>query len=266
MGAIEDANSVLEVETQNIKALYRRAKAFQELGMFAESKADLDNILRTDPANPPALKMISQVSAMLRKAEDEKRKSRADELKVQGNRVFQEGNVESALSLYTEAIQLDPDNLSIYNNRALAYLASHAYVDVISDCTRVIDGLVGKDGVDSVMLRKAYHRRAEASFRIQPRTEGTCSDALRDATEAYNLQSDNPIVAELLTSIRDAMKQLVSSNHPPIAPFESGTKSQSSTPMKGASEKSPKTPSSASRSKIDVKVEAPTVAAKTLYE
>lgn len=266
MGTIEDANGVLEVEAQNIKALYRRAKAYQELGLFAESKADLDTILRTDPANPPALKMISQVTEMLRKAEDEKRKLQADELKVQGNRAFQEGNAESALSLYTEAIQLDPDNLLIYNNRALAYLASSSYVDAISDCTRVIDGLVGKDGVDGTMLRKAYHRRAEASFRIQPRTEKTCADALRDATEAFNLQSDNPVVAELLESIRDSMKQLVSSKESPKAKAESGAKSQSSTPMKGISEKSPKTPSSATRSKIDVKVEAPTVAAKTLYE
>lgn len=266
MGAIEDANGVLKVENQNVKALYRRAKAYQELRMFAESKSDLDSILQADPTNPPALKMVSQVSEMLRRAEDEKRKLRADELKVQGNKVFQEGKTESAILLYTEAIQLDPDNLSIFNNRALAYLASNAYQDAISDCTRVIDGISGKDGADVTMLRKALHRRAEAFFRILPRTERTCSQALRDATEALKQQSDNQVVAELLTSIQNAMAELVSSKEPPKTPADSDTKSQSATPMKVVLDKSPKTPSSASRPKIDVKVEAPTVAAKTLYE
>jgi len=43
-------------------------------------------------------------------------------LKDQGNEQFKSGNYLKAAALYTQAIKLDPDNATLYSNRAAAFL------------------------------------------------------------------------------------------------------------------------------------------------
>jgi len=44
-------NEVLSIEENNIKALYRRAVAFSNLGDYTNAKEDLNDALKLDPNN-----------------------------------------------------------------------------------------------------------------------------------------------------------------------------------------------------------------------
>merc|ERR1711957_732379 len=66
-------NTVLKDESNNVKALFRRATANKELGEYQDAAKDCKLILEQDKANADARTMIPQLKA-LRKVEDNKSK------------------------------------------------------------------------------------------------------------------------------------------------------------------------------------------------
>ena len=63
----------------------------------------------------------------------------ASALKEDGNERFKNGDYEKALSLYTEALELndikETDKAIIYKNRAMCHLKLEEYDDAIKDAT-----------------------------------------------------------------------------------------------------------------------------------
>ncbi|CAM9294943.1 unnamed protein product, partial [Ectocarpus fasciculatus] len=57
----------------------------------------------------------------------------AEELKYEGNQAFAKKDFDSAVSLYGQAIALEPDNHVLYSNRAAAYLGQEKYSEAIED-------------------------------------------------------------------------------------------------------------------------------------
>ena len=66
-------------------------------------------------------------------------KHRAEELKEKGNHAFKEGHYQTAIDLYSEAIQLDSFNAALWSNRAFAYIKMEAYGYALIDASRAIE-------------------------------------------------------------------------------------------------------------------------------
>uniref|UniRef100_A0A803TE26 Sperm associated antigen 1 n=1 Tax=Anolis carolinensis TaxID=28377 RepID=A0A803TE26_ANOCA len=83
-------------------------------------------------------------------------------LKKQGNEFVKKGNTEGALKKYSECIKLNPQELTIYTNRALCYLKLSQFEEAKKDCDYVLQ----TDGCNI----KALYRRALAFKGLEVRT------------------------------------------------------------------------------------------------
>eukprot|EP01041_Mallomonas_annulata_P010720 gene10720-22385_t len=78
----------------------------------------------------------------------------SETLKNEGNAKYKDKDYLGAAAAYTKAIEIDPENASLYTNRAAAYLMVLQYKDASDDCTKAIS-------IDSTNS-KAYFRKATA--------------------------------------------------------------------------------------------------------
>jgi len=59
-------------------------------------------------------------------------------LKIQGNQSMRTGGFAEAVTYYSRAIELTPDNHVLYSNRALACLKAKRYQDALTDADKCI--------------------------------------------------------------------------------------------------------------------------------
>ena len=64
--------------------------------------------------------------------------STVDELKAQGNAAFQAKNYQRAIEIYTDAIDMDSNNYTLYSNRSGAYCGAGKYKQAQADARKVI--------------------------------------------------------------------------------------------------------------------------------
>ena len=64
--------------------------------------------------------------------------SAVEELKAKGNKAFQEKNYLQAISFYSDAIEMDEGNYTLYSNRSGAYCAAEKYRQAEGDARKVI--------------------------------------------------------------------------------------------------------------------------------
>jgi stress-induced-phosphoprotein 1 len=69
----------------------------------------------------------------------ETRRKQAEEAKAKGNEEFKKKNWEEAIKLYSQAIDLNPKELTFYLNRAGAYHEVKNYEKTIEDCNFVLE-------------------------------------------------------------------------------------------------------------------------------
>jgi stress-induced-phosphoprotein 1 len=67
------------------------------------------------------------------------KKKKAEELKLQGNEEFKQKNWEKALELYTQALELNPQEVTYHLNRAGVYHELKEFDKVIDECNKVIE-------------------------------------------------------------------------------------------------------------------------------
>mmetsp|Transcript_694 Transcript_694/g.2010 ORF Transcript_694/g.2010 Transcript_694/m.2010 type:complete len:463 (-) Transcript_694:64-1452(-) len=80
----------------------------------------------------------------------------SDKLKAQGNQFFSLGLYMQASKMYSEAIELQPENAVLYCNRAMAYLKQDMAADALADAEKSLE-------IDSTETNiKAYWRKAQA--------------------------------------------------------------------------------------------------------
>ena len=116
---------------------------------------------------------------------DVDRKRKSEELKLAGNEEMKNMNYLSALSLYTQSLELDQSNLLTRNNRSQAYLKLNQFKESVNDATYILEndptypksGTLD-NGISSVpssaqsdpvssTVKKAIFRRATVSEQMQ---------------------------------------------------------------------------------------------------
>jgi stress-induced-phosphoprotein 1 len=64
---------------------------------------------------------------------------KANEFKAQGNAAFQSGNFEEAVKLFTQAIELNPNDHVFFSNRSGAYASLKNYEKALEDATTCVN-------------------------------------------------------------------------------------------------------------------------------
>ncbi|TLD25437.1 hypothetical protein PspLS_05760 [Pyricularia sp. CBS 133598] len=122
-------------------------------------------------------------------------KAQATELKNQGNKAFQSHDWPKAIEFYTQAIELNPEEPTLYSNRAQAYLKTEAYGYAVADASKAIELNPG--------FVKAYYRRAIANTAIlRPR------DALKDFKSCVKIDPGNKDAKLKLVECQKVVRQL----------------------------------------------------------
>ncbi|ODV88020.1 hypothetical protein CANARDRAFT_5325 [[Candida] arabinofermentans NRRL YB-2248] len=89
---------------------------------------------------------------------DEWKKAIADELKVRGNVAFGAKQYNKAAKIYRDALKIDPSNVTILSNRAMAFIKLGDFLRAVNDCEEAL-----KLGVeDPKVLEKLAFRRSSA--------------------------------------------------------------------------------------------------------
>ncbi|XP_058454316.1 tetratricopeptide repeat protein 1 isoform X2 [Malaya genurostris] len=109
--------------------------------------SDEEALAKTDPRNEDDfIDDESQRDLEKELTEEEKlaNKAKADELKVQGNDLFKQGDFEKSATVYTEALRICPVQFSaersiLYANRAAAKTKLSFKPSAIDDCTKAIE-------------------------------------------------------------------------------------------------------------------------------
>lgn len=113
----------------------------------------------------------------------------ANREKEKGNEAFQSGNYSEALTYYCRSIDLNPEAIPVYNNRALAEIKLEKFKEAIDDCNKVLSAEPNNV--------KAYLRRALAH-----RDQGLKEEATADLYSVIAIEPNNKRAKELLGEMK----------------------------------------------------------------
>lgn len=130
--AVQTYTEDLKFKPTDVKMLYNRGRAFQEMGNLTDAKSDFESALGQDPKNFQVLLSLSALqfeeknyaSALLyaTKAEEIPGAPAMASL-LKGRALHQMGLTEEALKAYGNAIQIDKDFGQAYFNRGMLKVA-----------------------------------------------------------------------------------------------------------------------------------------------
>jgi len=120
--------------------------------------------------------------------------SEADNFKGQGNAYFSFGCYSQATIMYSEAIDLQPDNQVLYCNRSMAYLKQDMADLALADAERSLEI---ESSIDNI---KAYWRKAQALLDLHRLEE--CEVA---ATEGLEIHGRNPHLNKVRRKARETL-------------------------------------------------------------
>jgi len=100
-----------------------------------------------------------------------------------GLREYEKGNYKQAIEYYSKAIEYNPNDASLYNNRGLAYYNLQQYDKAIADYTKAIE--IKPDFADAYYNRGLAYFRKGSSYNLEPRKK-----AISDFTKAIELRPD----------------------------------------------------------------------------
>ncbi|KAI4242396.1 MAG: hypothetical protein LQ352_007250, partial [Teloschistes flavicans] len=122
--------------------------------------------------------------------------ARANTLKEEGNRHFQDGDYKSAEVLYGKAIQQDSRNPRLFTNRAMTRIKLQSWEACIDDCLRSIE--LDRDNM------KGYYYLAQAQLALNHPNE-----ALNSAMTAYQqcLKTDSSSTRNASQLVLQAKKE-----------------------------------------------------------
>ncbi|KAK3593529.1 hypothetical protein CHS0354_037055 [Potamilus streckersoni] len=142
--AQETTNDILQRDGINADALFVRGMCLYYQDNIDKAFQHFQQVLRLAPDHQKARETYKKAKALITKKEE-------------GNEAFRVGKYEEALSLYTEALEIDPSNKftnsKLFCNRATVCSKINKLQQAIEDCTKAVE-------LDDTYL-KAYMRRAK---------------------------------------------------------------------------------------------------------
>ena len=239
--ALEAYDSVLLLYPKNTQALTYKAQAYAEMGKEHEAQELYEKVLALEPNNDTAsyglknlLRKTLSTNEFVQYIKEHSVSGKpADELYLYALDLHKENNLEDAISLYKQAIEMSPTNAEIYVNLAIAQSQLKDYDGAISvlkianakfpENTQVKDTLQSIQGeINDIKLTKAneYYNNGkyEAALKIYngivPKTEdimltiATCwqnlnniPEALSAYRQAFSLNPNNADTAYYISTI-----------------------------------------------------------------
>ncbi|EWC44034.1 hypothetical protein DRE_01386 [Drechslerella stenobrocha 248] len=182
----EALNVVMSLLRQNSKdpdALVMRGRILYAQGENGKAALHFQEALRCDPD-------FKDARVYLKKARE------LDKKKEMGNEAFKRGDFENARVLYTEALEVDPENkgtnAKIYQNRAMTFMKLKSFDAAIADCDAALK-------LDATYTKA---RRTRAKILGQA---GKWEDAVRELKALFDA---NPQDGTLPKEIRQAELEL----------------------------------------------------------
>lgn len=127
-----------------------------------------------DPQSPPPntkkfeqAKKQQQESAIPENlTEEEKQKLEAKRFKEIGNAAYKRKDFENALINYSRAVEIDPTDITFYNNIAAVYFEKKEYEKCIQECEKGIE--IGRENrTDYKLISKAFSRIGNAYKKME---------------------------------------------------------------------------------------------------
>ncbi|XP_072288343.1 mitochondrial import receptor subunit TOM34 [Eucyclogobius newberryi] len=119
----------------------------------------------------------------------EKDRKKALTLKDEGNALVKKGEYRKAIDKYSQSIQLNPNEITTYTNRALCFLSLKQHREAVKDCDQAIN-------MDSANI-KALYRRAQAHRELQ--NPKSCID---DLNSLLKIEPKNGAALKLLQDVQ----------------------------------------------------------------
>lgn len=142
----------------------------------------------------PALSSPEIQSLSIKDVADEDREL-AGKIKVEANKAFTGHNFTAAVKLYSEAIQLNPDDATLWSNRAAARTKLEEYGFALADASKAIDV--------NPKYAKAYYRRATCYLQLaKPQM------AVLDFKKVLALEPRNDTVQAQLTATQKLVRKI----------------------------------------------------------
>ncbi|KAJ1679364.1 Hsp90 cochaperone, partial [Spiromyces aspiralis] len=138
-----------------------------------------------------------EAAAMPREmTEEEKKKVEAQNEKAQGNEAYKKRDFETALAHYDRAIELDPYDITYYNNKAAVYFEMGDY-DKCIEIEKEAIKIKFEHPTDYKLVAKAYGRMGSAYLK---------KDDLDNAIEYFNKSLTEQRSPDIFTKLRETEK------------------------------------------------------------
>ncbi|KUF78241.1 Dyslexia susceptibility 1 candidate protein [Phytophthora nicotianae] len=125
----DENSSVLKHYRLKLKLFVRRGTAYCRVGQYGPAKADYAVACSMDKQNPQLRDDFVELVAM----------EKAHELKQSGDSIFREGkDLEKAIQVYSDSLQLNPLSIACLSNRAACYLMQHRAKECAEDCSQAL--------------------------------------------------------------------------------------------------------------------------------
>ena len=217
-------SSLKQTDDKRIPNENKSSDAWQKISIVEASDSDEDN----SKVNQESL-FMRRVEIVEENSDDEnpieasqKIKDDSVKLKEEGNAAMKANQIDQAIELYSQAIELDPSNVTAINNLAEAHIRASKFDEAIVDATMCL-ALEPNN-------TKALFRRGHAKLTTSKNEAATIKSALADFEAALSFKPPKDQQKILSKKIQECQKLLRGSNTNP-----SGNKDHN--PMKNKSKR-----------------------------
>ncbi|XP_054611276.1 E3 ubiquitin-protein ligase TTC3 isoform X2 [Dunckerocampus dactyliophorus] len=167
-------------------------------------------------------KNLERTMAELRTKPPESLLAASDDLKKQGNDLFQKQKYEEAVDIYSKAIRCCPENYVVFANRALCYIRCKKYLEAAFDGKRAV--------LIEPLWAKGHYRYCEALFLL-----GEVNMAITANKSARNLcKNDYEGVKDLAQQHQKFMSETLGNTSNKAEPPKKGQGSSKAVPIKNS--------------------------------
>ncbi|XP_043722453.1 hsp70-Hsp90 organizing protein 2-like [Telopea speciosissima] len=170
-----------------------------------EAEAESEKQPEPEPSKQPEPEPEPEPVVLSEEKEARERKAHAQKEKEAGNAAYKKKDFETAIQHYTEAVELDDEDISFLTNRAAVYLEMGKYEECIKDCDKAVER--GRElRSDFKMVARALTRKGTTLAKM-----AKCSKDYEPAIEAFQkalTEHRNPDTLKKLNDAERAKKEL----------------------------------------------------------